>query len=152
VVTVNEDYADDPALQEEWLQQDSLSYGGLIAVGIIMVQPFLAASSPDLSAKICVVAFSVTIPLLAALVMVNQQERFRRRRTSSIAVVITRAVAFSGAFTGMVAGFWHIWWIAGVGMAASGIVGVGVHSTGFTRLERQWWARSEEAAESGNTE
>jgi hypothetical protein len=48
-----------------------------------MVQSFLGAASLDLSAKICVVAFSVAIPILAALVMVNLQERFRRRLTKS---------------------------------------------------------------------
>jgi transposase len=63
-----------------------------------MVQPFLTAGSLDLSARICVVAFAVAIPLLTALVMVNRQEVFRRR--------------------------------------TSGPVGVGVHSAGYVRLER----------------
>jgi hypothetical protein len=39
-----------------------------------MVQPFLTAPSLDASAKICIVAFAVAIPLIAALVMVNRQE------------------------------------------------------------------------------
>jgi hypothetical protein len=42
--------------------------------GILMVQPFLTAASLDLSARICVVAFSVSIPLLAALVLVDRRE------------------------------------------------------------------------------
>ncbi len=33
-------------------------------------------------------------------------------------------------------GFWHILWIAGVGMLASGLVAVAVHSAGYLRLER----------------
>jgi len=40
------------------------------------------------------------------------------------------------AFAGVVAGFWHLLWIAGVGVLASGLVGVGVHSVGYSRLER----------------
>jgi hypothetical protein len=40
------------------------------------------------------------------------------------------------AFVGVVAGFWHITWIAGVGMLAGGLVGLAVHSAGYTRLER----------------
>ena len=36
----------------------------------------------------------------------------------------------------MVAGFWHILWIAGVGMLAGGLVGVAVQSAGYWRLER----------------
>jgi hypothetical protein len=46
----------------------------LIAIGVAMVHPFLTAASLDLTAKICVVAFSLAIPLLAALVLVNRQE------------------------------------------------------------------------------
>jgi hypothetical protein len=62
-----------PEQVQEWLPQLSLIYGGLIVIGVCMVQPFLTAASLDLSAK-SVVAFSVAIPLLAALVMLNRQE------------------------------------------------------------------------------
>ena len=123
-------------LEQEWLRQNNLIYGGLIGIGVVMVQPFLTAASLDLSAKICVVAFSVAIPLLAALVLVNRQEAFRRRAARSGLVETARVVAQVCAFVGVVAGFWHILWIAGVGMLASGIVGVAVHSAGYWRLER----------------
>jgi hypothetical protein len=66
-----------------------------------MVQPFLTAASLDLSATICVVAFSVAIPLLAALVLVNQHEVFRRRVTKSVLVETTRVVAQLCAFVGV---------------------------------------------------
>ena len=56
----------DPKLEQEWLRQNNLIYGGLIAIGVYLVQPFLTTASLDLSATICVVAFSVAIPLLAA--------------------------------------------------------------------------------------
>jgi hypothetical protein len=36
----------------------------------------------------------------------------------------------------LVAGFWHILWIAGVGILAAGLTGVLVHSVGYERLER----------------
>ena len=72
----------DPELEQELVRQNSLGYGGLIAIGVVMVQPFLTAAPVDVSARICIVAFSVAIPLLAALVLVNRQEVFRRRRTS----------------------------------------------------------------------
>ncbi|HEV8556497.1 MAG TPA: hypothetical protein VGR06_08900 [Actinophytocola sp.] len=122
--------------EEEWLRQSNLAYGGLIGVGIVMVQQFLTAPSLDLPARICVITFAVAIPLLAALVMVNRQEAFRRRATKSILVSITKAVAQSSAFAGIVAGFWHISWIAGVAVLASAILGMAVHSAGYVRLER----------------
>jgi hypothetical protein len=127
--------AQDPELQQEWIRQDNLAYGGLIAIGIVLVQPFVAGASLDISGMICAVAFAIAIPLLAALVLVNQQETFRRRRTSSRIVAVARATAQSSAFVGVVAGFWHIHWVAGVGVLVSALVAVGVQSAGITRLE-----------------
>jgi hypothetical protein len=109
--------------EQEWLRQLSLIYSGLILVGVYLVQPFLTAASLDLSAMICVVAFSVAIPLLVALVILNRQEAFRRRATTSVLATITRVVAQNLALVGVVAGFWHIHWVAGVGMMAGGLVG-----------------------------
>jgi hypothetical protein len=39
------------------------------------------------------------------------------------------------AFVGVVAGFWHIMWLAGVGVLVSGFVAMLVHSAGHFRLE-----------------
>jgi hypothetical protein len=139
MVTVSGDSAwpwQDPEQEQEWLRQLSLIYSGLIGIGVVMVAPFLTAASLDLSAMVCVVAFSVAIPILAALVVLNRQEAFRRRMTKSFFVEAARAVAQGCAFVGVVAGFWHITWIAGVGMLAGGLVAVAVQTAGFARLER----------------
>jgi hypothetical protein len=61
-------------MTQEVLGQLGLIYGGLILIGMYMVQPFLTAPSPDASAKVTIVSFAVAIPLLAALVMVNRPE------------------------------------------------------------------------------
>ena len=58
------------------------------------------------------------------------QEVFRGRVTGSVVVESARVVAQMAAFTGVVAGFWHIFWIAGVGMLAAGLLAVAVHSAG----------------------
>lgn len=121
---------------EETVRQLGLIYGGLIGIAVVMVQPLISASSLDTSARVSVIAFSLAIPLLAALVMVNRQESFRRRSTPSVTVKIAHAVAQSAAFVGIVAGFWHIYWVAGIVFLASGFVAVGVHSAGFWRLEQ----------------
>jgi hypothetical protein len=125
----------DPELQQEWIRQDNLAYGGLTAIGIVLVQPFVGGASLDTSGMICAVAFAIAIPLLAALVLVNHQETLRRRRTSSRTVTVARATAQASAFVGVVAGFWHIHWIAGVGVLVSALAAVGVQSAGITRLE-----------------
>jgi hypothetical protein len=47
MVTVKED----AKLEQEWLRETNLTYGGLIAIGVYMVQPFLTAASLDLSTR-----------------------------------------------------------------------------------------------------
>lgn len=127
-------------MKEEGIRQLGLIYGGLILIGVYMVQPFLTAPSLDASAKVSVIAFAVSIPLLAALVMVNRQEAFRRRRTTSITVKVAHAIAQTAAFIGIVAGFWHITWIAGVTFLAAGFVAMLAHSAGYMRVEMpQGW-------------
>jgi hypothetical protein len=121
-----------PVLSSMFEQQSNAES---IAIGIVLVQPFVAGASLDISGLVCAVAFAIAIPLLAALVLVNHQETFRRRRTSSRIVAVAKATAQSFAFVGVVAGFWHIHWIAGVGLLVSALVAVGVQSAGITRLE-----------------
>jgi hypothetical protein len=122
---------------EEAVRQSGLIYGGLIGIAVVMVQGFLEAPSHDTTARVSVIAFSVAIPLLAALVLVNRQETFRRRKTPSVGVTIAESVAQGAAFVGLVAGFWHIDWIAGVVFLATGFVAMFVHSAGWWRLERE---------------
>ena len=133
-----------PAQVREWLQQANLTYGALIAGGVLVVQPFLTAPSLDLAALVSVVAFSVAIPLLAGLMLVNREELLRGRRTRSILVTIGQAVAYAGAFIGLVAAFWHIVWFAGVAILVSGLVAIGIHSAGYTRLAQDGGASPEE--------
>jgi hypothetical protein len=128
--------AEEPEQQREWIRQNNVIYGGLIAIGLVLVQPFLTATSLNWSAKICVIAFSAAIPLLAALILVNRQENFRRRVTDSLLVRATQSIAQLLAFVGVVAGFWHIMWPAGVGILVSGFAAMMVHSAGYFRLER----------------
>lgn len=130
-----EDATSDPAAQEEWIRQSNLIYGGLGAAGLVVVQPFLTSSPLDLSAKICVIAFAVSIPLLAALLVLNRQEAFRRRVTRSRLVAVAKAIAQGSAFVGIAAAFWHISMIAGIVFVLVGFFAVGVHSSGYMQLE-----------------
>ncbi len=121
---------------EEAVRQSGLIYGGLIGIAVVMVQGFLEAPSRDASARISVIAFALAIPMLAALLMVNRQETFRRRRSPSVSVTVAQVIAQSAALVGIVAGFWHIDWIAGVTFLVAGLVALFVHSAGYWRLER----------------
>lgn len=125
----------DPAAQEEWIRQSNLIYGGLAAAGLVVVQPFLTSSPLNLSAKICVIAFAVSIPLLAALLVLNRQEAFRHRVTRSRLVAVAKAIAQGSAFVGIAAAFWHISLAAGIVFVLVAIFAVGVHSSGYVQLE-----------------
>lgn len=127
--------AADPANQQEWIRQTNLIYSGLMAVGLVMVQPFLTVAEMDISAYVCVFAFAVSTPLLAALLLVNRQEEFRRRTTPSRIVQLAKAVAQGCAFAGVVAAFWHISWIAGAVLLVSAVLGVAVQSAGYFKLD-----------------
>jgi len=48
------------------------SHAGLIVLCVYLVQPFITATSLDLTSTICVVAFSLSLPLMAFLLMVNR--------------------------------------------------------------------------------
>lgn len=130
-----EDLAREPGQQAAWLRQDNLGYVGLLGTGLIWVQPFLSATSLDLPAKICVVAWAVALPLLAALVLLNEQEAFRRRRSGSVLANVGKAIAQCAALVGFVAGFWHIWWPAGATLIGATLVAATVHSAGYVHLE-----------------
>lgn len=121
-------------MREEAIRQRGLISGGMIGVAVLMVQPFLTASSLDASATVCVLAFSVAIPLLAALVLINWQEAFRRRRTASVTVNTAQLIALVSSFVGIAASFWHMSWIVGIVFLAAGLIAVGVYSIGYMRL------------------
>lgn len=129
------DAAADPAAQVEWIRQSNLIYGGLAGAGLVVVQPFLTEPSLDPSALVCVTAFAVAIPLLAALLVLNRQEEFRRRASRSALVEVAKAVAQGSSFIGLTAAFWHISMVAGIVFLVVGFFAVGVHSSGYVRLE-----------------
>ena len=59
-----------------------------------------------------------------------------------IAVAVVMVQGFLGASSldasasiGIVGGFWHITWVAGLTFLVAGLVAVGVHSAGFWRVE-----------------
>jgi hypothetical protein len=127
--------ANTPEGQREGVRQLGLIYGGLIGVAVLVLQPFLGARSLDAAAKVSVIAFAVAIPLLAGLAMVNWQEGFRGRRSTSVSVIVAQSIAQAAAVTGIVAAFWHVTWVAGVTFLAAGLVAMLVHSAGWWRLE-----------------
>jgi hypothetical protein len=86
-------------------------------------QPFIAAASLDLPSRICVVAFSLAIPLLAVLVMLTQVQSLHHYASYPGYLVAAKTVGQVSTFVGVVAAFWHLLWLAGVLVLVSGSVG-----------------------------
>lgn len=128
----------DPENRKEGIRQNNLVYGALIAIGVVMVQPFLTVSPLDLTAMICVISFAIAIPVLSGLVLVTHQESFRQRESRSRLVEVGRNIGQLAAVVGIVAGFWHISWIAGVVTIVAACFGMAIHAAGYSRLE---WGR-----------
>lgn len=104
-------------------------------MGLIMIQPFIGSSDPlGVAAKICVVSFAISIPLLAALLLINHEEAFRERLAGSVIAEITKSIALLGATVGFVAGLWDIEPLAGKIAIASCILAVSAHSAGYAKL------------------
>ena len=57
-----------------------------------------------------------------------------RRASGSKLVTIAQSVAVFFAFTGIVSGFWHVTWIAGVGVLVASALALAVHSAGYSKL------------------
>ncbi len=123
------------AQEKEWIKEANIIYGGLIGMGLIMIQPFLSGGSlTDLAAKICVVSFAISTPILAALILLNRQEGFMKHTSKSKLVVISKSIAQLAAAIGFVAGLWHITPLAGKAAIASCIIAISAHSAGYVKL------------------
>ncbi|NNH71459.1 hypothetical protein HLB23_16580 [Nocardia uniformis] len=109
-----------PEEKAAWVRQDNLIYGGLIAIGTVIVQPFLTAPSMDLTAMIAVVAFAIALPHLGVLVLISDWPNPEGYPILRFLPATAKALGLSFSMIGVGAAFWHISWIAGVAVVASG--------------------------------
>lgn len=124
-----------PTIEREWLKQEKIVYGALIAAGLIFVQPFLYKDQfHGLAAEITVLSFAIAIPILAMLTLLNEEEIFQKHPSRSKLAEIARVIGQDAAFIGFAAGFWHIDKMAGICVIAASIIGLSAHSAGYTKL------------------
>ncbi|WP_157513891.1 hypothetical protein [Nocardia concava] len=109
-----------PEERAAWVRQDRLMYGGLIAIGTVIVQAFLTASSMGVAAMIAVIAWAVALPHLGVMVLVEDWPVPAGYPRLGILTSVAKSLGLGGACVGVVAAFWHVSWIAGVVILASG--------------------------------
>lgn len=97
-------------------KMSNLYAGGLIAVDLILLQSMLPAGSSDLTTFIAVLAFSLALPPLTGMLVVNVVESHYPYRPDS-SVRLARRMHMLFLFGGIVdlvgicAAFWHFSWI-----------------------------------------
>jgi len=124
-----------PSIEREWIKQDKIIYAALTGAGLLLVQPFLyEGQAKSLSAMVTVIAFSIAIPILAALLLLNEEESFRKHLSQSRIVAFTRAIGQAAAFVGFIAAFWHVNSVAGICALGASVVGMSAHSAGYMKL------------------
>jgi len=112
------------------------SHAGLIVLSVYLVQPFITATSLDLTSTICVVAFSLSLPLMAFLLMVNRLGSLYRDASHPWYIRVAKSLGIPSACVGVVAALWHMTWIAGVVVMVGGILGLAAQSAFYSRLAR----------------
>lgn len=123
---------------KDWIGEANLMYGGLAGLGVIMIQPFMYQGEfTGTAAMVCVVAFAVSTPILATLLLLNHEENFKKHLSKSVVVSVCRGVGQAAAVIGFVAGFWHIHPIAGQVAIASGVFAAIAYTMGYNALKNK---------------
>jgi hypothetical protein len=100
--------------------------GGLIAIGLIILQDFLNVSAPDRAAYTSIFAFAIAIPILTCNLLTN----FARKESTKKAPdyeILFYIIGVLAAFVGITAAFWHACWIAAIIFTASSVLACAVY-------------------------
>ena len=136
---MREHYDDDQphsvAQAKDWIKQLHVIYAALIGIGMVTVQPFLYEGEYNgLPARICVISFALSIPILSSLLLLNYEEEFRKRMSKSMTVAVAKAIGQFAAVTGIIAAFWHISPLAGISLLVGCVIGLTAYAAGSTTL------------------
>lgn len=119
-----------------WTQQAIVVYGGLIAIGVVIIQGLLSAPSLDLPSLVSVLSFAVAIPLLATLVLINHSQVTYKYASYPFYLSLTVILGEGCAFLGILAAFWHLSWVAGILIAFCGLAGLLIYAIYSRQLQR----------------
>ena len=123
-------------VKPEWTRQALVVYGGLIGIGIVILQALLSIQTLDPASFISIISFAVAIPLLATMVLLNHAQTSYRYASYPWYLTLIILLGQGGAFLGTWAAFWHISPLAGVLLPVSGVVGLIIYGAYLKQLER----------------
>ena len=123
-------------IKPEWTQQALVVYGGLIAIGVVILQALIPVQSLDLASLVSILSFAIAMPFLAIMILVNHAQVSYRYATYPWYITLAILLGQGGALIGVFAAFWHISWIAAILLLISGVVGLVVYALYSKQLVR----------------
>ena len=123
-------------VKPEWTRQALVVYGGLIGIGIVILQALLSLQTLDLASLISIISFAVAIPLLATMVLLNHAQTSYRYASYPWYLTLIILLGQGGAFIGIWAAFWHVSPLAAALLPISGVIGLIIYGVYLKQLER----------------
>ena len=124
-----------PKQENDWIKENHTMQAGLIGASIVLIQPFMYQGEfVGIAAKVCAISFAVSVPLLAALLLLSFEEKRFKHITTSPIVSCARIVGQIGAQVGIAAAFWHVHPYAGIAMLSAGVLGGLAYMAGYRQL------------------
>ena len=111
--------------------QSSVWSGGLIAIGVVILQVFLSLNKLDSAAYISIYAFALAIPILACNILVNFARRRNtkdaRKEKASFREILFYLVGILASLVGITAAFLHINLVAATLFSLSALIALAVY-------------------------
>ncbi len=123
-------------IKEEYTRESTAILAGLIGISVVIVQALITIHGTDLPARIALLAFAIALPLLGMLVILNTLYSQVRYASFPLYLTLAYVLGEGGAALGVVAAFWHLSWVAGALIVASGLFGVVVYLAYTRQLKK----------------
>jgi hypothetical protein len=102
-------------------EHEKLMAAGLVGFGLIIIQAFIPLGMVDIPVSVSILAFAVSIPLLAVYIFaVTISRKYYDNKITYIPFFLGAA----SAGVGITAAFWEASWIAGIVCTFSGITSI----------------------------
>ncbi len=96
------------------IRGNNLIVGGILAISLIILQAFIQIGLHNLWSYIVIIALAITVPCMAAIILINSHEvKYPYTSSGTIRNIIFGTGVF-GSFIGILATFCYISWFVGI--------------------------------------
>ncbi len=117
---------------------ESVILSGVIGIDVIIAQAFITTNSDDFLLRLSLFSFAISIPFLAIGILLNQVIwKAGYQASSLINYNVAKVIGTLSSFVGIVAAFWHVFWLIGVTFLISGFISIIICLIYIGSLERK---------------